>query len=90
MKVRLVLTLLRYRLPYFSYVNDVVVVIISKNLHKKGNEVSIKTKSTPASLSLTGQVTKHTTVKWTIIAKNGEKLEFPRFGKTTLRNVRMI
>ena len=41
-------------------------MLISKNLHKKGTEVSIKTKSTPASLSFIGQVTKHTTVKWTI------------------------
>ena len=43
-------------------------MLISKNLHKKGNEVSIKTRSTPASLSFTGQVTKDTTVKWTIVA----------------------
>ena len=41
-------------------------MLISKNLHKKGSEVSIKTRSTPASLSFIGQVTKHTTVKWTI------------------------
>ena len=39
-------------------------MLISKNLHKKSNEVSIKTGSTPASLSFIGQVTKHTTVKW--------------------------
>ena len=32
----------------------------------KSNEVSIKTRSTPASLSFIGPVTKHTTVKWTI------------------------
>ena len=41
-------------------------MLISKNLHKKSSEVSIKTKSTPASLSFTGQVTKHITVKWII------------------------
>ena len=46
--------------------NDVVVMLISKDLHKKSSEVSIKTRSTPASLSFIGQVTKHTTVKWTI------------------------
>ena len=46
--------------------NDVVVMLISKNLHKKSSEISIKTRSTPASLSFIGQVTKHTTVKWTI------------------------
>ena len=32
----------------------------------KRNEVSIKTRSTPASLSFKGQATKHTTVKWSI------------------------
>ena len=42
---------------------DVVVMLISNNLHKKGSEISIKTRSTPASLSFIGQVTKHTTVK---------------------------
>ena len=31
------------------------------------SEVSIKTRSTPASLSFKGQATKHTTVKWSII-----------------------
>ena len=46
-----------------SYVNDVVVMLISKNLGKKSSEVSMKTRSTPVSLSYTGQVTKHTTVK---------------------------
>ena len=38
----------------------------SFHLHKKNSEVSIKTRSTPASLSIQGQVTKHTTVKWPI------------------------
>ena len=47
----------------FFYVNDVVVMLISKNLHNKSSKVSIKTRSTPASLSFKGQVTKHTTVK---------------------------
>ena len=32
----------------------------------KSSEVSIKTRSTPASLSFKGQATKHTTVKWSI------------------------
>ena len=40
-------------------------MLISKNLHKK-SKVSIKTRSSPASLSFIGQVTRHTTVKWTI------------------------
>ena len=33
----------------------------------KSSKVSIKTRSTPASLSFKGQATKHTTVKWSII-----------------------
>ena len=33
----------------------------------KSREVSIKTRSTPASLSFNGQATKHTTVKWSIL-----------------------
>ena len=32
----------------------------------KSSEVSIKTRSTAASLSFKGQATKHTTVKWSI------------------------
>ena len=32
----------------------------------KGRKVCIKTRLPPASLSLKGKVTKHTTVKWTI------------------------
>ena len=35
----------------------------------KRSEVSIKTRSTPASLSFKGQATKHTTVKWSIDTK---------------------
>ena len=37
----------------------------------KRSEVSIKTSSTPASLSFKGQATKHTTVKWSIQGKSG-------------------
>ena len=32
----------------------------------KSSEVSVKTRSTPASLTIQGQVTKDTTVKWSI------------------------
>ena len=39
---------------------------ISRNLLKKTNDVSIKTKSPPTSLSFKGQATKHRTVKWPI------------------------
>ena len=42
-------------------------MLISRNLHEKGNEVSIITRSPPASLSFKGQVTKHTTVKRAIV-----------------------
>ena len=48
-------------------------MIISRNLHKKSSEVFIKAKSTPASLSLKGKETKHTTVKWSNIA--GKELD---------------
>ena len=41
-------------------------MLITRNLHKKGSEVSIKTRSPPASLSFKGQATKHTIVKWSI------------------------
>ena len=41
-------------------------MLISRHLHNKSSEVSIKTRSTPASLSFNGQATKHTTVKWSI------------------------
>ena len=41
-------------------------MLTSLHLHKKSSEVSIKTRSTPALLSIQGQDTKHTTVKWPI------------------------
>ena len=56
-----------YRPSSFSHVNYVVVMLISTNLHKKSGEVSIKTRSTPVSLSFLDQVTKDTTVKWTVV-----------------------
>ena len=49
------------------YVNDTVLMLMSRNLHKKSSEVSIKTRSTPALLSFKGQATKGTTVKWSIV-----------------------
>ena len=39
-----------------------------RDLHMKSSEVCIKTRSTPASLPIQGQVTKHKTVKWPIIS----------------------
>ena len=50
-----------------SHVNDAVLMLVSRNLHMKSSEVSIKTRSTPASLSFKGQATKYTTVKWSIL-----------------------
>ena len=54
-------------------------MLISKNLHAKSSDVSIKTRSTPASLSFIGQVTKHTTVRWPFAneAKNANRFPFP-------------
>ena len=43
-------------------------MLISRNLHIKRSEVSIKTRSTQASISFKGQATKHTTVKWSIVS----------------------
>ena len=39
----------------------------------KSSKVSIKTRSTPASLTFKDQATKHTTVKWSIIELVEEK-----------------
>ena len=39
----------------------------------KSSKVSIKTRSTPASLSFKGQATKHTTVKWSIFKNSVEE-----------------
>lgn len=41
-------------------------MLISRILSKKCHEVSIKTRSAPASLSFKGQATKHPTVKWSL------------------------
>ena len=41
-------------------------MLTSFHLHKKSSEVSIKARSTPASLSIQAKDTKHTTVKWPI------------------------
>lgn len=49
-----------------SYVNDAVLMLISRNLNETSSDVSIKTRSTAASSSFKGQETKHTTAKWSI------------------------
>ena len=63
MRWRLVLTLFWKEPSCFCNDQDAVIMLISRNLHKKRSEVSIKTGSTPASLSFRGQATKHTTVQ---------------------------
>ena len=44
-----------------------ILMLISRNLRKKNSEVSIITRSPPASLLFKGQVTKHTTVEGSIV-----------------------
>ena len=56
MAPRLELTSLLFKRPCFSYVNDVVLILTSRNLHKKISEAFIKMRSTQASLSYKGQV----------------------------------
>ena len=43
-------------------------MLMTRNLHKKSSELSIKTRSPPASLSFKGQATMHTTIEWSILA----------------------
>ena len=69
MKARLQLTSLWKKPHCFSYVNHVVVMLTSFYLHKKSSEVCSKAKSTPASLLFKGLVTKHRTVKWSILIR---------------------
>ena len=59
-------TLFGYKPHCFLYVDHAVLMLTSSHLHMKSSEVCIKTRSPPASLPIQGQVTKHTTVKWTI------------------------
>lgn len=49
-----------------SYGNDALHIVVSRKLRTKSSEVSIKSRSMPASLSFKGQATKHTTVKSSI------------------------
>ena len=55
--------------PCIPYLNDAVLILISRNLPNKRSEVSIITRSLTASLSFKDQVTKHTTVKRSIARK---------------------
>ena len=47
-------------------VNQVFLMLISLQLHEKSREVCIKARSPSSSLAVIGQVTKYTTVKWSI------------------------
>jgi len=47
-----------------SYVNDALHIVVSRKLRTKSSEVSIKSRSMPASLSFKGQATKQTSTKW--------------------------
>ena len=58
-KVRQELPLFWYKPPCFPYVDDAVLMLISRKLHYMSSVVSIKTRSTPDSLSLKDQETKH-------------------------------
>ena len=42
------------------------LMLISLQLHEKSREVCIKARSPSSSLAVIGQVTKYTTVKWSI------------------------
>ena len=61
------------------YVNDAVLMLICRNLHNKRSEVSIITRSPPASLSFKGQVARHTTVKRSIVNEWSVELPFGFF-----------
>ena len=45
------------------FLNDAVLLLLSRNLHKKRSKVSNKTRSTTASLPFKGLATEQTTVK---------------------------
>jgi len=51
------------------------------HLHDKSREVCIKTRSTPASLPFKGQVTKQTTVKWSIVTFDSQYIILTHFIK---------
>ena len=59
----------------FCCVNEVVVMLTSLHLNDKSKEVCVKARSPSASLAFSGQVTKHTIVKWSV-AGYSYKLSF--------------
>ena len=59
-----------------AYLNDADVMIISRNLHKKSKDVSIKARSTLASLSFKGQVSKPITVNFCRVSSVGSNSTF--------------
>jgi len=61
-------------------------MLMTRKVHKKGGEVSVKAGSPPASLSFGGRATKRTTVEWSIPQKKqknqclrAEDLSWPRY-----------
>ena len=50
----------------FRRLDQVVLMLSSFLVYEKSRKVCIKARSTPASLALIVQVTKHSTVKWPI------------------------
>ena len=68
---------------FLSYANANLLVREQHDFHVKRRRVCIKTRSPPASFLPKGQVTKHTTEKWTIdlvnydhSEKHGERFDF--------------
>ena len=49
-------------------------MLTSLHLHEEGREVCIKARSSPPSLAVIGQVTKHATVKWPIARHRATEL----------------
>ena len=56
------LVLIETSLAFMLMMHDAVLMLISRNIPKKSSELSVKTTSTPASLSFKGQATKYTIV----------------------------
>ena len=61
------LVLIQTSLLFICTVDHAVLMLTTLHLHIKSTEVCIKTRSTPASLLIQGQVTKYTTIKWPIL-----------------------
>ena len=67
MAARLEVTLFWYRPYCFCCVDQVALMLTSWHLLEKSREVCIKARSPLVLIAVIGQVTKHTTVKWTFV-----------------------